>query len=320
MSVYRIVLNFSSPLRLPTAGRQGLRSAASIGADRLFSFLSIGWAVLFGNDSLRTEIIEPFLLGHQNWCVSDLFPYQNNKAYFPSNLEPLVPELLVDSFRTHWLAELEVFATEPLAQPCTVFTEALLNSALSRHEKEKREGEVQFKSLVSTVSANLSETRSPSIASFCSYLKTDDEKLVLLLSRVLNFMKDEGFGGMRSFGLGHISSAEIFPLNQAESEKFKRQESPDGKSQYLILSNCVPTPAMLRSVSSSGPGSNRYKLGKSGGWIYDSFGKHTGLKKPVIRYFETGSSFCSRPEGRMIDLSRDGHSCFRYGIPFTVAI
>ena len=86
MSLYRIVMNFRSPLRLPSAGRQGLRCAASVGADRFFSFLSIGWNVLFGEESLRKNLIDPFLNGEHAWRVSDLFPFQNGLAYFPTNV------------------------------------------------------------------------------------------------------------------------------------------------------------------------------------------------------------------------------------------
>jgi len=351
------VMKFSSPLRLPSAGRQGLRCAASVGADRFFSFLSIGWNVLFGEQSLHKHLIDPFLNGEQTWHVSDLFPFQNGLAYFPfqnglayfpSNFERSsksgyarshakhynsfesgspgsagslpaseLPQQLVNVFRTSWISENEALSKSLSPK---LSTQALVSSALSRQEKERREGEIPYRSLVSIVSGDLTEGQNSSIASLCSFLKSGDVDFVQSMSRVLNFMKEEGFGGMRSFGLGQIASVEILALNSSESEKFCRESSGSGKKEYLILSPCIPTQAMLQAVSSSEAGSNKYTLGKAGGWIYDSFGKHTGLKKPVSRFFETGSIFSVKPEGLLDDLSREGYLCYRYGIPFTVAI
>ncbi len=81
MQVFEIVIDFTSPPRLGSNVQS--RSVHSIPADRLFSWMSLGWIRLFGVDDYRSTL-QKFLSGKPSWRHSDLFPYKDEILWLPA--------------------------------------------------------------------------------------------------------------------------------------------------------------------------------------------------------------------------------------------
>ncbi|MBX9724352.1 MAG: hypothetical protein K2X81_23285 [Candidatus Obscuribacterales bacterium] len=333
MSLYEVAFDFSSPLRVPSHSRDGLRIPLSVGADRFFSFVALGWSRLFGTALLKEQLIDPLVAADYPFVFSDLFPDIDDDLLIPAVLHTGESSSLSRHFQAKWTplrALLKALAADsncPQLLAGEALTDAFQFNSVSRLSASSSSSLLlnsehisvlsfeNSRQLRATVPASNEIEGKEALLKLKGLLEIKDESLLEPLKAVLAFMKEEGLGGMRSSGAGQINSLTISP-----AVDFSFQSKLDKVSKFLILSPASPTQEMIRAIQSSPAASNRYSISKAGGWIYDENGHHTGLKKNVTRFFETGSVFSVLPQGRLLDLSRDGNLCYRYGIPFVVQI
>lgn len=318
-NLFKIIIEFESSLRLPSHANEGLRSALSISSDRLFSFICLGWARLYSQESLGDKLIKPFLEGGKPFLISDLLPLVENEIYIPASMLLKESSSLMNQIQEPWAKLSTVLSDKDsvIAASTRILEMSYLFKGSTSHSKQ-----AGFSSLIDRSSPNFAATHrnSSQVAKegeerlcFASFLSCRDQRLIDSLEKSLQVMKDDGLGGMRSSGKGKIKKIELEECSNTLTQN-------PGADSYLLLSHCCPEKSMLSDLESSPQGSNRYKIGKSAGWIYSAEGQHSGIKKPRTIYFETGSVFSVEPRGRLIDLSEAGLPCFRYGIPFTVRV
>lgn len=340
---------------IPLAGNNSTSPVSlSLPADRFFSWVSLGWIRLFGIEDYRSTL-QTFLSGHPSWRHSDLFLFKNDSAWLPAprwtkdaaqwrkaaraSARPVKnaaseqampsPELNADSKieengEADSEADLSNFSTvkptsstlresgplagaEQLSDSNTlVRAEAFL--AAVQQGRPIRRHEV------------LSTTNQETLKDTCSYhgwLATSEASLIEKLRACIEFMSDEGFGANRSTGHGTIKSASISATELSE----KLQSSDNRKfTRHVILSACCPTPEFIELLEATPPGSNNYSLAYNSGWVYDSEGRATNVRKPVTCAFETGSVFSCKPEGRLVEVGNEDYPSFRYGFPFVLSV
>ncbi len=332
MSLHEICFDFSSPLRVPSHRRDGLRMPMSVGADRLFSFIALGWSRLFGKESLKSQLIDPLLSFDYPIVISDLFPSVDGDLLIPSVLHANESSDLSRFFQAKWVplqtlrsglaGDFQCAEALQGATVCDAFqvgsisrSSAAVGASASRYSEQVSvlSFEGSKRALMTTASLDANRNKAP-LLRLKGLLDIREERLLEPLKAVLAFMKDEGFGGRRSSGAGQIDSLLLSPVQDFDSQ------GNTSASSFLILSPACPSQKMLSAIQASPTSSNRYSISKAGGWIYDENGHHTGLKKTVTKFFETGSVFAVMPEGRLIDLSQEGHLCYRYGIPFVLPV
>lgn len=320
MISYRLDIRFSSPVAaLPFNGSEAVES---IGADRLFSWICLGWSTLFGAEKLTQEIITPYLTGQGPWKHSDLFPADSSAIYVPilagkdfasrsieSSQTHLEPEQLESKLQTTMISRVKRAELKSAKNGTAIMQKSVFNAvALDESMHEDKSAQWRFTALFQ--------------------FSQDDAQISSKLLAVLNYLKDDGLGAMRSVGAGAIREISLSPqapesirlCSHNGKQICEAGKNIDSTKHHLLLSPCCPDQAMLDLIESSAPGSNSYKIQRSSGWIYDSNGQATNIKKPHSATFTTGSIFANKPSGRLLDLSIDSHPCYRYGIPFSVEI
>ncbi|MBX9690320.1 MAG: hypothetical protein K2X27_26640 [Candidatus Obscuribacterales bacterium] len=302
-----ISIELKSPLRLQS--RDGLSAATSLPADRLFSFIAIGWNRLFGSDSLLEKVISPFLSKKEPWIHSDLFPASESEIFIPALVPSSSRGDLIGSVENHYLPLNSILSCSDKAAP--QFQKNLVSTISLL--KASREQDLK-KHLSHAAGLCQSQNGSKEQELFFKGLIRANPEYLPLIERVLDFMQSEGIGGYRSSGAGEIAKIEL------RESSLKLPEPEQNTNKRMILSACCPSPESIERIKASPAGSNQYRLRKSSGWIYDKNGQPSGLQKAATYYFETGSIFSVAVEGQLIDLSREQHPCFRYGIPFTIAV
>lgn len=323
MELLKINIDFETALRTGSYAHEGLSGGLSIAADRLFSFICLGWLRLYSQSGLREDLINPFLSGKRPFLISDLLPVYDGEIYIPASMLLSGGQSLTDYFQEPWTSLRSVLSGEFSDKETS--TQVLKMTYLFKNSMDGSKPGA-FVSLLETGKSNTrltarrrnssrEEATMPAQGlSFSAFLSSADKRITGKIENVLSFMKDEGLGGLRSSGKGKIQKICIESLD----ENVLQENTENGN--YLLLSHCCPENSMLENLRSSAPGSNRYRVGRSGGWIYTAEGQHSGLRKPQTMHFETGSIFSIAPQGKLLDLSRGDLSCFRYGIPFTVRI
>ncbi|HEY9784775.1 MAG TPA: hypothetical protein V6D17_05170 [Candidatus Obscuribacterales bacterium] len=318
-------------------GRDDQAARESIPADQLFSWISLGWLRLYGIDSFEKEILRHFLAGDFPWIHSDCMPANTDGPWLPApkwanRLEITnQPAALDKKAATNWvtwqsfiecLRGKRALRESDYGRPVQT---ALLDNVRIAREGESNSTPFYTAALTRTQtpkiptdktakSANGRNDKSQSTLRLTALLNARDESILKRLQPVLELLKEEGIGANRSSGLGAIRKVDI---SEAPGE-LASSLSASGSQRFALLSPCIPTSSMLADLATTPPGSNSYTIVSKAGWIYDSHGKATDLRKPTVRCFDSGSIFAVRPSGQLLDITRENHPCFRYGIPFVV--
>lgn len=319
---FSVELLFRSPVRLGVAGLDDQSTSLTIPADRLFSWLALGWIRLYGADDFMNEVVSDFNAGNPTFVLSDGFPVQNGEPFVPiptwfnsvqvGKQNSNNTQVDTKKNRGKWMdlqsfiAQLRGVAAasdQTLSQPVR---SALLQSVcIKRGFGENSEPYLTG----AVVPADESISRS---IEYKMFLELRKPSIKSKLSTALEFLREEGLGGNRSSGLGALESVRLVELAKPIA---RTVPSP---SVFALLSPCIPTDSMLSSITNSDAGCNNYVLGRRSGWIYDETGRATDFRKPLVSLFESGSLFTVRPEGRLADISVGANTCYRYGIPFVL--
>ncbi len=374
MSIYRLEIEFASPICANSFN--SIDAPISIGADRLFSCICIGWNTLFSATDLSENIIEPFLTNRKPWVHSDLLPSDTESIFLSaskwakggekanSTIRLALEDLHIKDEEITWLqnrnaadgsAGFQTAWESNLKLPIST----IMLSRIHRAERETEKSSMApFRKSIhpAAIADRAAESEKPSRLCLSSLFQlqpeTQSPDLLQKLIATFNFLKDEGMGGMRSIGAGAIHKITFQKLNLSGSEDGSSEPQPGQKiesatwrsensldesesapagsagvtpalkesSKYLLLSTCCPDENMINAIQSSKRGANSYQLQQSSGWIYDSEGRATNIKKPYTFAFTAGSTFAEKPTGKLLDLSTDNHPCYRYGIPFSVRV
>ncbi|GEM_PF-2457929 len=325
VSIYSIDLQFQTAVRLGCAGLDDQNTTLTIPADRMFSWIALGWLRLFGEADFQKSIVESYSSSKPALVISDGFPLVDGDLCVPipgwiSKLRPhnKQHELPFDQkkLRGKWI-QLDRL------QACMRGSEVIDISALHqpvvathiqsvRIGQGKGEDSLPFSTGVVVPRNSEISSSATNILNFKTLVEVENDELAERLESVLQFVKEEGFGGNRSSGLGQIKNVDL----KTTRPKHTDSSNTGIKSGYALLSSCIPTDEMIESVSRSEADSNSYSIGTRSGWLYDKNGRATDYRKPSVSIFETGSLFVTRPNGRLADISQHGHTCFRYGVPF----
>lgn len=334
MILYKLTMKFASPL--VASAFNDLEVPFSLGADRLFSWICLGWASIFGADKLKQQIIDPFVSHGLPWIHSDLFPSDDDAIYVPffedSAAKASVPmkrlpffDLCKSNCGLKWGRRPEADdEAEELLQNFPLNLSSTLLGRIRKAELKSENGSsvaLLQKSIFPAISSNspTADGRLQFTALF--QLADSDESASQIylksLAAVFSFLRDEGFGGMRSIGAGAINKISFTELNEQTDPI---SDSAKHNEKYLLLSTCCPDENMIQNVEASPLASNSFRITRSSGWIYDSFGKSTDIKKSHSTCFTAGSIFSCKPTGVIVNLSTESHPCYRYGIPFWIAV
>ncbi|MBZ0187125.1 MAG: hypothetical protein K8F91_12835 [Candidatus Obscuribacterales bacterium] len=327
MNLFSIDLSFGSAVRLGIAGRDDQSTTKTIPADQLFSWLSLGWIRLFGEDDYNKTFLGPLQNSPSKFVVSDGFPlvdgetllrippwYMVTRSSFDDD-----PSIAHKELRTKWISIGSLHqALSSDKELASVLLSEPVDTELLSWVRTKRKGEKDnvpfYTGVVKPRFRQQPTSDEQGTLCYRHFVKIEDIDVSDRLESILEFMQDDGFGGNRSSGLGRIKSAAL----RTTGQNLKSLSQKGANSRFVLLSSCIPTERMLENVSKSAEGTNNYSIGKKSGWIYDSAGKATDVRKPSVSYFETGSLFSIRPDGKVQDVSHGGHRCFKYGVPFVL--
>lgn len=339
MSTYLLRIEFASPLCVDNFS--GTDVPSSVGADRVFSWICLGWSTLFGASDLEQEIISPFLAGKNPWVHSNLFACDDQYLYVPAIENTDDDNALELSYRISLSDSLHP-ADSPKSVKMKEVRPQLASVRIGRiraHElnSDKEKTTVLKKSLFNAIGQNHVEgSKQADTLQLGALFQFESNPTAILakLHAVFSYLKDEGLGAMRSAGAGEIrrlsftsieapSKVQTFPHSQADSQaKFNSalERSESSEARYLLLSTCCPDEVFISEIISSQPATNIYGIQRSSGWIYDSQGQNTATKKAHSFSFSAGSIFSCHARGRLLDISSNSHPCYRYGIPFCIPI
>lgn len=305
-------ITFSSPLRIGVPGLDDQAVRQSIGADQFFSWISIGWIKLFGLETFKNKVLEPFKSSNFPWIHSDLFPSDKDNICFPIPAKLPKTENTKDNIdkkeKTKWITKeglKKIIQGFPLAK--SDFQDPIKEVALQTAKTSPflTEESEPF------VTTTLVSKNGNSEFTFTGLIDFYDEKIKNDLEKVLNFMKDEGLGANRSSGLGQIKEVKL----EENKDLFFQNEG----DEYLILSPLYPKDDNeLKKISLDK--NSAYILSTKAGWIYDESGNPTDKRKQKIFLFDTGSIFTKKPQGCLIDVGYKEHPSYRYCIPYIVGI
>lgn len=144
-----------------------------------------------------------------------------------------------------------------------------------------------------------------------------EPSLVTTFSTVLNFLGEEGIGGVRSRGAGQFTVAEISVESNSEWQKVL--EFSGGKSHSLISLFWDDDPDVINPENLQ---TSSYNLLKRSGWIVAS---PTGVQKrrKSVKMFAESSVFPFKPEGKLANVTPEGftdHCVYRSGISLSLPI
>lgn len=282
----------------------------SIKADRIFSWIALAWGTLFGETEL-SNLLKDFQSQNPPWIHSDLFPADDQSVYVPirTRAESV-------SWRdAHRKSYIDIAQTATAFQVQNVESQSSAHTLVRMSTKGKPEGELSSKTLLPRLSPN---TDAQNRYTCIFQLNPQHENEAQKLQSIFEYLKDTGFGAFRSVGAGQISKIRFEACTNSLPNLNK--PSTETACQYLLLSTCCPTQSMLDSIRSSIEGTNSYSIQRSSGWIHSADGENTRIKKSHSSSFESGSVFCFPPSGMMLDLSKDGSTCYRYGLAMYMSL
>ena len=160
--------------------------------------------------------------------------------------------------------------------------------------------------------ANGNEVKSLAGLYFLAYFS--DPNLATIFSMVLNFLGEDGIGGVRSSGAGQFRAKEEVPLDSEWESVLNFSEAKSHSLISLFWDNNrdVINPNNLQTSS--------YELLKRSGWVAAS---PTGMqrRRQSIQMFAEGSVFPFKPGGKLEDVTPEGftdHRVYRSGISLSL--
>lgn len=291
---------------------QGFRE--SIAADQIFSWISLAWIELYGEENFTEVLIKPSLDGRPPFLISNFFPQINGKNSYPTPLIKI-------SLSKNDTVEIEKKKRSPW-----IHEEAF--NRLRRGESLKEEdfrNPIKIKNIVSAnlnlftenetqpfYTSVLSSTEESSL-SFRGQLKLINKDIYKNLNSCIQFAKDEGFGANRSSGYGIICGSEI-----SKEDTVSDDPSAELFNSWISLSDFIPNDDDLQSISADTGA--RYKLTSRAGWIYKRINQASPIRKQKSFLFEAGSSFTKKPFGSLISVGYHEYPSYRYAFAFPVGI
>lgn len=334
MALYLLKLDFKSAVRLGVPGRDDQTVRESISAEQYFSWLSLGWIRLFGEQDYEASVLSPFRNREFPWIASDLFPEYQDTIWLPAprwHTNHDDGSVIHKKKRTNWIswdsfcdclangkAPQEKDFRKPVKIEMINNVQIMRKAATSLSLGTVDDNNRPKPYFTATIAGQQRNTGSDDLLKFRGLLDCTSPQLAEKIETVIEFMKDDGFGGNRSTGLGVLQTAAIVASTKNLRIKSPEPRDTTSKNSRVILSSCYPTPKMLEAIACSAPGANSYVLNVRAGWIYGANGRATDIRKPSNFVFDTGSVFSTMPEGQMIDCSVSNLPCYRYAIPFVV--
>lgn len=282
-----------------------------IHSDTLFSTFCHCYLLLYGQHEL-TKLLQQFIEGNPPFILSSVFPYWNDKFYFPipENQIPRSKELKKKSFIEKSGFEMlisgktiedvkdtvEFIPDKNNKCPYLVIDVPRVGlSRLTNHPGENffHFGEVIYK--------NSEEEKSGLF--FLYELK--DKTIEKQFLATLRLLADEGVGGDRSVGKGFFEQPEFTEIDI---------NIPDSNSGIITLSLFLPANNELNDIDKS-----YYQILTRRGYIYSPLCQ--SLRRKSIRMFKEGSVFPSNKKGRMADVTPEifkEHKIYRYGFAFVL--
>lgn len=302
---YKLKIAFSSPVRIGSPGMDDQNVRHSIGADQFFSWISLGWIKLFGLGDYKNDVLNPFLDNDNPWIHSDLFP----ENYFPS---PFVKndssdDVISKKDRTGWLTNdgfIKILkgkspAKEDYKNPITEHAIQMAHTnAFTADESQP------------FITTALTSKKDEPVLSMTGFFDLHKEGLEPKINKVLEFMKDEGFGANRTSGLGRIEEVKL--------EEYKPNfPSIDNPKRYITLCDFYPASDDEIKLLSNDT-DFAYKLVSKAGWIYDENGNPTDMRKQKIFLFSCGSSMKEKIKGKIVNVGYENNPSYRYAISYLI--
>ena len=302
MKNYKIKIYF---LSAPRFGKQGVKELSAynyLGADTLFNAISLAYLDLYGKEKL-----ESFL---SLMLDSKSIPFYLS-SFYPNGA---IPAPIINPYS---LAE----DTGVGKKDRTDFIGYNALQKIQNHQSLSKSDyikplDLNDKAVASLCNPGDGEFYENAVPYHVTTINPNNENIVLSgfmnitdayltnIKTCFAYLQDEGLGGNRSSGMGHIQKITIEPNSELSSHK---------GNYHLLLNDLYPSSDDLLKLKNSQ--NSYYKIENKAGWYMNS-----DKRKPNTSYFKAGSIFDFKPEGTLLDVSREDHKSFRYGLAYTTNI
>ncbi len=277
-------------------------------ADTLFSALCVE-ALKNSNEELLNKFVDQTRKG--NLLFSDAFPYVGEEYLLPKPYIQIVGKEQ-DSAQKKKYKKLNYVALSQWQQYASG------NLDLSIQEQlEKNIGDFSMRTYAAV--RGLEETLPYRVSSFSfsegaglylvyGYENDEDADLFYELLEKLSFT---GIGGKKSSGYGR------FEIYNGKMPKEFQDSLVNEAEKYVSLSVCLPKEDELEAVMES----STYSIEKRSGFIDSTRYASSMMRKKDIFLFSSGSTFASKFEGDIYDVSSGGnHPVYKYAKPFFMGV
>lgn len=276
----------------------------SLHADTLFSALCIEAVKMGKIDELYDATKKGDIL------LSDLLPYKNNTYYIPKPILHIVSDNEADSVLKKKLKNTKYIASECI--------EDYLRGNVQKDQLSESFGRKTGRVYAATPSfedakpyhvETFSFDKDSGLYVIVGYKNDNDLYLIEGLLDMLSFV---GIGGKRSSGLGKF---ELKTSNMPSKIVQRLEDKTEGRC--MSLSICLPKDNELDNALIDA----QYMMIKRSGFIYSDTYADTSVKKNDLYVMDAGSTFVSRFEGDIYDVSSKGsHPVYRYAKPMFIGV
>ncbi len=276
----------------------------SLHADTLFSALCIEAVKMDRIDKLYEAAKK------RNILLSDLLPYRNDTYYIPK------PILHIDSDReSNSVLKKKLKKTKYIASN---FMDEYMCGNVQQEQLEESFGTKAGRVYAAT--PYLEDAKPYHVETFsfdkdCGLYaivgyEGDDE--LSLIEELLDMLSFVGIGGKKSSGLGKF----VLKTAKLPNEILQKLEDKSA-SRYMSLSVCLPKDDELDNALIDA----QYMMIKRSGFIYSDTYADVAVKKNDLYVMDAGSTFATRFEGDVYDVSSQGsHVVYRYAKPMFIGV